>query len=140
MGSVFSQINYLAVLVSALIFWLIGMVWFSLIVGKGWAAAMAKHGIKIGRVSSKVMIVKSIITFLLNFLAAWGVAIIIGLIGVHSLSGALAIGLVLGLLIAAVPMITSYVWENRSIELSFYDTFYPFIGILVSSIIIALWP
>lgn len=139
MELIFSQINYWAVLVSGIVFWFIGMLWFSLIVGKRWSVAMSKHGIKLGKPNTNVMITKSIWTFILNLLAAFGIAIIISAIGVHTFAGGLGVGFVLGLLIAAVPMATSYVWEGRSLELSFYDIFYPFIGIIISAIIIALW-
>ena len=139
MKEVFAQINYWAVLVAAVVFWLIGMLWFSAVVGKDWSAEIKKHGIKIAKPTTGSMIAKSIWTFVLNFIVAFGIAILVNSLNIHLLGSAIILGLILGICIAAAVMAISYVWEGRSFKLSFYDIFYPFIGILVASIIITLW-
>jgi len=139
MGTIFGNINYWAVLVSGIVFWLIGMLWFSVIVGKDWAAEVKKHGIKLSKPAPNKMAEKSIWTFILNLIVAFGVAILVSALGIHTFGSAIGLGLVLAICFAAAVMIISYIWEGRSYMLSFYDIFYPFIGIIISSIIIGLW-
>lgn len=139
MRDIFGYINYWAVLVSGIVYWLIGMIWFSAIVGKSWSAEMQKHGIAIAKPTAGKMTEKSIWTFIFNLIVAFGVAILIEALGIHTFGPALGLGLVLAICFAAAVMITSYIWENRSFKLSFYDIFFPFLGIIVSSIIIGLW-
>lgn len=140
MSDVFGYINYWAVLVAGIIYWLLGMLWFSpIVVGKSWLEELKKHGIKVSKPESKKIIEKSIWTFALNVLVAFGVAILVNSLGIHTFGGGLSLGLILSICFAAAAMGISYIWESRSVKLSFYDIFYPFIGILVSSIIIALW-
>lgn len=140
MREIFGQINYWAVLVSGIVYWLIGMLWFSAIVRKSWSEEMKKHGIKISKPTPGKMAEKSILTFAFNLIAAFGVAIFVNSLGIRTIGPAIGLGLVLAICFTSAPMITSYLWESRSIKLSFYDIFYPFSGILISSIIIALWP
>lgn len=138
-SNIFSQINYWAVLLAGIVFWLVGMLWFSALIGKHWSEEIRKHGIKLSKLDGREMAVKSVVTFILNLIAALGVAFVLTAAGVSTGWGGIVFGLILGLFIAAASMITSHLWENRSARLSFYDIFYPFIGILISSIIIALW-
>ena len=140
MRDIFGQINYLAVLVSGIFYWLIGMLWFSIIVGQSWSQEVKKHGIKISKPTPRKMAEKSIWTFVLNLIVAFGIAILVNSLGIHTIGSAIGLGLVLAICFSSAVMITSYLWESRSLKLSFYDIFYPFIGILVSSIIISLWP
>lgn len=140
MRDIFGSINYWAVLVSGLVYWVIGMIWFSALIGKSWAEEVKKHGIKISKPTSGKMTTKSILTFILNLLTAWGTAVLISAFGITDLGWGVSLGLLLAICFAASVMITSYVWENRSFKLSFYDVFYPFIGIVVSSLIITWWP
>lgn len=139
MRDVFGQINYWAVLVSGIVYWLIGMLWFSTIIGKSWSEEIKKHGIKISKPTSRKMAVKSIWTFVFNLIVAFGVAILVNSLGIHTIGSAIGLGLVLAICFAAAVMVTSYLWESRSFKLSFYDIFYPFAGIIISSIIIASW-
>lgn len=139
MREIFGQINYWAVIVSAIIYWLIGMLWFSFLIGKNWHEEMKKHGIKLSKYSGGKMAEKSVWTLILNFIVALGVAFLINATGVTTVGGAIGLGVLIAICFAAAVMATSYLWENRSLELSFYDIFYPFIGIIVTSIICGLW-
>lgn len=139
MGEILGLINYWAVLVAGIVFWLIGFLWFSVIIGKSWAAEIQKHGIKLEKVTPNRMAKKSIWTLIFNLIVAFGVAIFVVSLGVHAFAPSLVLGLILGICFAAAVMIPAYLWESRSFKLSFYDIFYPFIGIVISSIIIGLW-
>ncbi len=135
----FGQMNYWAILVSGIVYWLIGMVWFSAIVGKNWSEEIKNHGIKLGKPTKGKMIEKSIWTFILNLIVAWGIALLVYALGINTFGAALGLGLVLAVCFAVAVLATTYLWEGRSFRLSFYDIFYPFLGIIVSTLIISLW-
>lgn len=139
MDNLFENIHYGAVVVAAIVFWFIGMLWFSVLVGKSWAEEMTKHGIKIEKPTSCQMAAKCIWTFVFNLIVCFGIAIFVEALGVFTFGGGLLLGLILAICFPVATMLTSYIWESRSPKLSFYSTFYPFIGIIISSLIIALW-
>lgn len=139
MREILGQINYLAVLIAAIVYWLIGMLWFSVFIGKSWAEEVKNHGIVISKPTSSQMAKKSIWTFVLNLIVSFGIAVLVVSLGIFTFVPALVLGLLLAICFAAAVMIISYLWEGRSFKLSFYDIFYPFIGIIISSIIIGLW-
>ena len=139
MCEICGQMNYWAVLVSAAVYWLCGMLWFSVMIGKNWSIEMKKHGIQISKPKPSKMAEKSIWTFVLNLIVAFGVALLVNSLAIHTLGAAIGLALVLAICFVAAVMATSYLWENRSFKLSFYDIFYPFIGVVISTIIIALW-
>lgn len=134
-----SQINYGAVVVAAIVYWIIGMLWFSLIFGKTWAKLIQKHGIKIKAPTKKQMVAKCIYTFLLNFVISFGVAVFVNSLGITTLPSAITLGLVLSICFALATLVIGYVWESRPWALALIDLAYPLIGIIVSSIIITLW-
>lgn len=134
-----STINYGAVLVSGIVYWIIGMLWFTVLFGKLWARLIQKHGVKIKVPSKKEMIIKCIYTFLLNLLVALGVAIFVNSLGITQVSSAITLGVVLSVCFSLATLTTGYLWESRPWKLALVDLGYPFVGIIVSSIIITLW-
>ncbi len=135
----FAHYNFLALLVSAIVYWLIGTVWFSLLMGKIWSTEHEKHGKKIKTPTSNTMIKKSILTFVLNFVVAFGVSLVVRAMHSTTLMSGISLGIILGICFPAAVMATSYLWENRPLKLSLIDVGYPVIGITACSIIMSLW-
>ncbi len=134
-----ANINYWAVLLAGIAFWFVGMIWFSLIFGKVWSKEITKHGIKIKKPNTKDMATKSIATFIFNLIVSFGIAIIVDQLGLVGLGSAVLLGLLIGIIFAALPMLTSYLWESRHPKLSLIDIGYPIVGIVIATIIITLW-
>lgn len=135
----FMQVNFWAILLAAIVFWLAGTLWFSVLFGKTWSREMEYHGIKIRKPGAKQMFVKSVATFLLNFFVCFGIAIVVYLVGSATFLQALWLGLVLGIFFSAAAMCISYVWESRSMKLTLIDIGYPVLGITLATIILTLW-
>lgn len=133
-----SSLNWWAIFVSAIVFWLFGSLWFSTL-GQVWRKEVEKRGVKMKKPSSKEMIFKSILTFILNFIVAFGVAVVIYQTGIMTIRPAISWGLLLGVCISAATIVTAYLWQNRSLKLTIIDIVYPIIGIIISAIIITLW-
>lgn len=139
MLEVFSLVNYWAVLVSAIIYWILGSVWFSTIFGNIWSHLVQSHGIKIKKPKTKKMVMLMVGTFILNFLVALGVAFFVKALVITTFSEAITLGLILAILISLATMSISYLWEGRPWKLTLIDLGYPFFGIIISSLILTFW-
>jgi hypothetical protein len=135
----FQQANWLAILVTAIAFFVLGSLWFSLLFGKTWQKEVEKIGITIRDPKGGEIAVKMLQTFGANALAALSMAILVFITGT---SGAMH-GFKLGLLCAAgfslTSIFTASVWESRSFRLIAIDAGYPFLGILACGIILSVW-
>jgi hypothetical protein len=134
-----SAMNYWAILVAALVYWLLGSIWFSVFFKKSWSHEVGKTGIKIKKPSSGEMRNKFITTFLLKLVQVWGLAVILSGFGVVALQPAIRIGLLIGICFAATTISVKALWENNSFKLVCIDAGYPIVGLVVSAIILALW-
>jgi fluoride ion exporter CrcB/FEX len=133
------QMNLWPVLVSGVAYWLIGSLWYSALFGKTWAKELTKLGIKIKEPKKKELISKILVTFFLNLLGAFAVAIVVKALQITTLPAAIALGLTLGVCFTATTLGVCYLWESRSWKLTLIDITYPILGILASSIILTLW-
>lgn len=138
MLGVFS-VNFFAVFVTALAYWLLGSLWFCLLFGKPWAHLIQKHGIKLKDPTKGEMAWKFVTTFILNFIVALGVAFFVHALNVTSLSGAISLGLILGICFTFSTIETNYLWESRPFKLVLIDMGYPILGIILSAIILTYW-
>jgi hypothetical protein len=134
-----SSINYLAVLVTAVIFWVLGSVWFGALFGKSWMAELEKHGTKIEKPSTRIMVLKSTLTFLMNLLLVIGVGFFVHYMSLSTVIGAFKLGLLIGISFSFTTLLIAYTWENKSLKLLLLDFGYTFFGIIISSIILTLW-
>jgi hypothetical protein len=139
MTALLSSLNYLAVLVAGLAYWVIGAVWFSAIAGKSWSAELEKHGVKIKQPTKPQMMTKLVSTFLLNVLLAFGMALLLKLTAIADVPHAIKLGLLAGVCICLTTIGVIYTWESRSLKLYFLDAAYPLIGITACSVILTLW-
>lgn len=119
MGYIFGQINYGAVIVAAIIYWLLGMLCHTVIIGKKWGVEVKKLGINITRPTSNQLIEKSIWTFVSNLLVCFGIAVVVHLAGIHTFGIGLGLGILLALCFAVAILAPSCFWLGKSLKLSF---------------------
>ncbi len=131
--------NIWALIVSTLLYFFLGSLWFSLLFGKIWAKEVEKHGVKIKEPTKKQLSRNMLSTFALNFLVVLGVGLIVSALGVNTFLSGLRVGLLLGICFTLAPLGVSNVWESRSLKLTLLDAGYPMLGIVTSCIIFALW-
>lgn len=133
------QINYLAVLVSSIIFFMIGSFWFSLLFGSIWAKELESHGIKIKEPSKGELTTKMLVTFLSNLVTSFAIACLVIITSSSTITSGLILGIITSIGLAATSIATIFTWESRSLKLFLIDWGYPAVGILTSSIILSLW-
>lgn len=135
----FSHINWLAVLVATLAYFMIGAIWYSKSVfGSMWARLikldMSDPNLKKGM--GKMMAA----TFLLVLLTTFGLALFIVKINfrAHFIYG-IEIGLLTGLCYASTAVSINYVYENKPLALYFINNGYHIIGHVVAATILIMW-
>jgi hypothetical protein len=137
--NIFSQINYVAVLVSSIVFFLIGSFWFSGLFGSTWCEALEEHGIKIKKPTPNEIMQKMLLTFVANVIASIAMACLIIATGSSTAYSGFMLGTTAALGFAATAIAGVFIWESKSLKLFLIDAGYPVIGIIVSAIILSAW-
>lgn len=134
---IFNNINWLAVLVAGIAYFLLGAIWYSVLFGKKWKsynasladAADAKKG------AAGIMI----FSLLLMIVCALGLEIIAKRYGIFGWSGGLKLGLLTGICFAATAVHISYVYEKRPLGLHLINGLYNILGNVVAALVVCLW-
>jgi hypothetical protein len=134
-----SSLNYWALIVSGIAFWIIGAVWFGALFGKTWSAEVQKHGVVIKKPTSTEMGLMSVKTLVGNFVVAFGCAFIVFTAHTYFLWPAIKLGVFTGLTFSVATLWIASVWEKRSTKLVLIDAGYPLVGITVCTVILSLW-
>ncbi len=135
----FSSVNIIAVLVAAIVWMIIGSLWYSpLLFGKRWMAlsgfsekdkAAMKSKANIGYVG---MLITSVITNVV-------LAVVLGFAGVSGFVDGLLIGAVVWIGFIATTQIGGVLWDNKPIELFLINTSYSLLTFAISGGILAVW-
>jgi surface polysaccharide O-acyltransferase-like enzyme len=125
--------NYPAIGVCAIVYWLIGGVWYAVLFNKSWMALEHRTA------EQTNPILPYIITFLLNLLIAFVLAQICIWRNANTASRGAAIGVLLWLGIVGPITFTTYLYELRSKELFAINEFYPLVGLCVMGAILGGW-
>lgn len=136
--TIFSNINWLAVLVAAIAYFVLGALWYSPLFGKKWIqyqkidmndpdSKKGAGGIMFG-------------SFILMLVATIGLAILVERIPLNGgvMSG-VKLGLVTGLLFSATAISITYLYIKKPIGLHFIDGLYHVVGQIAAAIILCVW-
>ncbi|MFI5151715.1 MAG: DUF1761 domain-containing protein [Chitinophagales bacterium] len=138
-SSFLSQANWWAIIVSALVYFVLGSVWFSALFGKLWMAEIARHGITIKEPEKKQIGMKMVRTFIYNLVAAFAIAYLIYISGSYRWLAGLKMGVLCGFGIASMGICIAYTWESRSTKLVMIDCGYAIVGMTICGAILAAW-
>jgi hypothetical protein len=127
--------NYLAVIVCAIVYWLIGGLWYGLLFTKPW---MTLEG-PAAQSANMNPILPYVITLALNLLIAFVLAQICAWRNANTAARGSAIGILLWLGIVGPITFTTYMYEGRSKELFAINEFYPLVGLCVMGAILGAW-
>jgi Protein of unknown function (DUF1761) len=134
---ILNHINWLAVLVGGLAYFLLGFIWYTVLFGKKWrsynAAVMNDPNAKKG--AGAIMF----LSLVLMIVCALGLEIIAKRYGIFGWSGGLKLGLLTGICFSATAIHISYIYEKRPLGLHLINGLYNVAGNVVAAIVVCLW-
>ena len=132
-----SHLNYVHILVAALVYFIIGALWYSVIFGKQW---MKLVGIKeVTEQDKKNIPMMFGTTFVLNFIITFAIACIIYSLHPPTGLGAVKIGVLLGVGFVGTTTAMNNMYAMRSFKLTVIDSGYHIFSIIVAAIILQMW-
>jgi hypothetical protein len=137
-SSVFSHINWLAVLVGGLGYFALGAIWYSFLFRNAWIKAT---GINVNDPNAKSGVASIMIASLvLMIVTSIGLGILITRIGAAGWMTGLKVGLIAGICFSATAISISYLYEKRPTALHLINGLYNIVGCSIAGIIISVWP
>lgn len=134
-----SKLNWLHTLVAAAGYWVVGILWYSVIFSKAWQTEITNHGIKLNPSSGGKMSQNVVLTFLMNMCATVAVAFLIHFIGSETVIEGIKVGLYCSFGYVVTSGAMGYIWEERSLKLVMIDNGFHVVGLTVAAIILSVW-
>jgi hypothetical protein len=135
--AIFSDINWLAVLVASIAFFALGAIWYSLLFRDPW---IRLTGVKMGDPNAKTGIAGIMFTsFLMILICTIGLALFLSKIGPSSWMSGAKVGLIAGICFCATAISNSYLYEKRPLGLHLINGGYNVAGCIIAGIILAVW-
>ena len=132
-------INYLALVVCAILNMGVGMLWYGPLFGKTWVALMKFDPAKMEEAKKKGMGLSYLWAFLGAFVTAYALVYFIGLLGVSDVMGAIELvcWIVLGFI--ATTLLSTVLWEGRPFVLYLINVGYYFVVLSLMAFILVSW-
>jgi hypothetical protein len=128
------DVNYLAVVVAAAVYFILGALWYAPpVFGNRWQAASKAD------VSGGANPLIFLVTFVLWFVVALALAWLAVLIGVESAAGGLGLGLVAGVGFMLPSLLVSSMYEQTSPTVTAIGAGYNLVGFALAGLIIGAW-
>ncbi|MES2701570.1 MAG: DUF1761 domain-containing protein [Bacteroidota bacterium] len=132
----FSHLNFLAIAVATVVYFIIGALWFSVLFGKPW---IKLTGITMSDEDKKGVPKVFAVTFVINFIICMATAIVIYLVNPADAISAATVGMILGIGFMAAPAAMNYMYARRPFQLTMIDAGYHVVAITVVSMILGVW-
>jgi hypothetical protein len=132
--------KWLPILCAAAAYWVLGFVWYSLLFGKVWAAALARHRGSEAAQPSGEMGAKLIGTFVSNLVAAAAMSYLFRRTGITDLDHAVRLGVAAGLGFAGTALTAAYIWQSKPTTVWFIDVGYNLVGCVIVALVLVSWP
>ncbi len=128
--------NYVAVVVCAVVYWLLGALWYDVLFQKQW---MALENMTTAQANGMNPFLPYVITFLLDLLIAFVLAQVCIWRNANNASRGAAIGVLLWIGIVGPITYTTYMFEMRPKSLFAINEFYPLVGLCLMGAILGAW-
>jgi hypothetical protein len=136
--SFFSHLNWLAIAVATLAYFILGALWYSMLFAKQWIKGTGidpnAPGAKSGAGGIMFM------TLILEFIICIGLGVLVYRLNLAGpwMSG-LKLGLFTGICFSGTVIAISYLYQKKN-SLSLIDGGYHLVGSIIASIILCIWP
>jgi len=134
-----SSLNYLAILVAAIAYFVIGALWYSVFFGRAWIKAMGLKKTDIEREKNKGSRWKAYFAnFLTIIVMVYVLAIFIRVSEATNPLGGMFVGFLIWLGFIATVSIGTILWEGKPLELYLINASYHLVSLNVAGIILTL--
>ncbi len=130
--------NYPAVVVCAVVYWLLGGLWYGLLFSRPWMA-LEHVTVAQAQAANGSWIWQYAITFLLNLVIAFALAQVCIWRNANTAGRGAAIGILLWIGILGPIVYTTYMYEMRPVQLFAINEFYPLVGLCLMGAILGAW-
>lgn len=132
--------NWLAILCAGAAYWVLGALWYSMLLGGIWGAEQERHRRENSAPSQREFAGMLIASLVSNLIASAAIAYLLHRTGTSDLTHALklAAGLAAGFAITTLTVV--HVWEGKPTKVWVIDAGYHLIGFLIAATILVSWP
>ncbi|HEY0751220.1 MAG TPA: DUF1761 domain-containing protein [Chitinophagaceae bacterium] len=135
--SLFTEINWLAVLVAAIAYFAIGAIWYAPLFGKKW---VKYHRIDMNDPDAKKGVAGIMLTsFLIMFIVCIGLSILVVKMDLHLFLSGVKLGLLTGICFSAAAISITYVYLKKPVGLHMIDGLYHVVGHVAAALILCAW-
>jgi len=131
-------VNYWAVLVAAIVSFVVGWLWYGPLFGKMWQGLMGMTP-----ENMQAMKMKPMTAMFWGFVTALVMACVLSRVlfvfGAVSVSGALSVAFWVWLGFLATTSLGSYLWEGRPFKLFVLNAAHQFVSVFLMAIVLTLW-
>jgi len=131
--------NYLAVLVAAVVYWLLGAVWYGMLFNKAWMRLEAIPQAQIDAMKGAAVAIPYVVTFVLNLIIAFVLAQLCSWRNATTAATGASLGVLLWLGIVGPVTYTTHMFEMRPLNLFLINEGYVLVGLLVMGAIVGGW-
>jgi len=135
----FNEVNYAAVFVAALAYFILGALWYSVLFQKIWSKGITEMGIKMAMPDKGKMGMMMLKSFLANLLCAFALAFIIRLDAAYRLETGIKLGIVCGAGITLASQMMGANWIGTKRSVLMVDAAYQILGVILCCVIISVW-
>ncbi len=128
--------NYLAVVVAAIAYWVLGGLWYGVLFNKPW---MALEHMTIEQTKSVNPAIPYIVSFLLELLIAYSLAQLCIWRNANTAGRGASIGVLIWIGFVGPISFMNYMFEMRPKELFAINEFYPLAGLVLMGVILGAW-
>jgi len=129
--------NYGAVVVCAVVYWLLGGLWFGLLFNKPWMAL--EHVTDEQAMAAGMTLAPYVVTFILNLLVAFVLSQLCLWRNATTAARGSALGILLWIGLVGPITYTTYMYEMRPWRLFAINQFYPLVGLALMGAILGAW-
>jgi len=131
------RINYLAVVVAAVVYWLLGALWYGVLFAKQWMALMGISKEQAEQQGQSA--IPYVVAFLCGLVIAYVLALVCNASGATTAGKGASTGVLMWLGFVGTTTLTTYQFDGRPIALWAINYGYALIGFLITGAILAIW-
>jgi hypothetical protein len=128
--------NYAAVIVSAIVYWLLGAVWYGVLFGKSW---MELEHISMDQAKSMNPVLPYVVTFILNLVIAFFLAQLCTWRNASTAARGASLGVLLWIGFVGPITYTTNMYEMRPFNLFLINEGFSLVGLLLMGAILGAW-